>query len=283
MRSAPLVLLAALAMGCPEDPTHVTPMTELKPVTGPPPIPVAPKQTVPLPEPVAPSEPAPKHSAETAPVKFTLGRTHRANLDQLPMLPRGSSSMEISHWPVLKYSTAEDLKLGRAPSMLDWSIMLFAKKAGTITVRMANKKEQWPGGEGWLAVVLDASRTAGFDKLAMGFPGSGGRATAPEIGNLNVDEVSSFRVRSLAGQKTWKLTIGSNAAADEVVVPAIALLPDRQKGAAQVTINGKPVVKQIAVLPPGSYTLSGADSLFMFVPAVDGMKIAELEVELAAP
>jgi hypothetical protein len=65
-------------------------------------------------------------------------------------------------------------------------------------------------------------------------------------------------------------------------VSAVVLLTDLAPGVKAATIDGKPVVKHTAVLKPGSYRLSGATALWMTVPGVDALKLAELEVELSA-
>jgi hypothetical protein len=281
MRRTGALLLTLFAFGCPEDPTAPKPMSELKPVSGPPPVPPAPRPVEQAPPPTVDE---PKYAADDAPVTFTLGRHHRAVLDQVTHIPKDVKSFEVSHWPVIKYSTGEDLAKGKAPALFDWPVMLIEETKGGLSVRQANKKEQWSGNRGWLVLLTDAPRTSGIEKLPMAFPGGSSKSkksTTVEVGTLGVDGTSSFRVRTLDPKKTWKLTVTSKAQGGEVVVPIVVLLADLGPGVKAASLNGKPVVKHTAVLAPGSYTLSGAAGLWMTVPAVDGMKIAELEVELA--
>lgn len=285
MGRAWLIAVALLSLGCPEDPTAPRPMGELKPVSGPPPVPPPQKQTQ-TPDEAPPAQvDEPKFAAEAAPVKFTLGRHHHPSLDQIPWLPRDLRSFEVSHWPVIKYSTGEDLAKGRAPALFDWSVLLVAQDADGLSIRHAGKKETWAGGRGWLLLLLDAPRTAGIEKLPMAFPGrntTSKKGTTVEVNTFGVDGTSSFRVRSLAAAKTWKLTVTSKAKDGEVVAPIVALLTDLAPGVKAATIDGKPVVRHTAVLKPGSYTLSGATALWVTVPSVDALKIGDLEVELSA-
>jgi hypothetical protein len=277
---APALVLFA---GCP-DPTQPQPLTELKPVSGPPPRP-APPPSPPAPEP-APEADKPLYSADAAPLRFTLTRHHRASLSQLEMLPEYGSTFALTTLPVVNYSSAEDLELGRPPSQIDLPMLLVTKKDGRLAIRFAEKKEQFPGGEGWLILVTDAARTGAFKRLPLAFPrGENKRArgrSSIEVGMLKVDSLGSFRVRSLAAAKAWKVTVTARPAAGEAVPPIVALVPDLLPGAKAVQLDGKPVNRHTVILNPGSYRLSGAAGLWMTVPSVDGMALADLEVELAA-
>jgi hypothetical protein len=254
-------------------------------MSGPPPVPPPMKPTPVDEPPKLPPEEEPKFSADAAPVKFTLGKHHHPALDQVPALPDEVKSFEISHWPAIKYSTGEDLEKGRAPSLLDWAVLLVEQQGEGLRIRHASKKETWVGSRAWLLLLLDASRSGGIEKIPMAFPRNNQKSkkgSTVEVNTLGVDGTSSFRVRSLAASKTWKLTVTARPKAGEVVVPAVVLLTDLAPGVKAATIDGKPVVKHTAVLKPGSYRLSGATALWMTVPGVDALKLAELEVELSA-
>lgn len=276
---AALVLFA----GCPEDPTRARPLGELKPQSGPAPRP-EPKPPPKAPEPEQAPVEETKYTADAAPVRFTLGEHHRASLSQLTPLPEASTAFEVTHWPVLRYTSGADQEQGRSASLLDWSVLLYTLKNGRLEARPAAKKEKWPGGRGWLVTVLDGSRSSGFEKVPMAFHSSGktkAKKSSPvEVVPLAVDSVGSFRVRSLEAAKAWTLTI--TAQGDDPPGPVVLLAPELLEGAKQVTLDGKPLVRHTAALMPGRYRLAGARALWMTVPTVDGLKLAPLEVELSA-
>jgi eukaryotic-like serine/threonine-protein kinase len=259
------------------DATRVAPPAE--PVPRPPPV-----DPPPPPKPPQGDGPAPvelRYSA-AAPAQFVLEAHHRISVDAAANLGERPDRLDVVRWPKSQYPWSFKFLDPKPENGDDESrehpYFIATIGQGSLGIRFVESTDKWPGARhvlfsAWGRMPWNTFFTQGEVRLADGRFAIGGTS-------LLVDSSNRFSIDSFARAPAWKMVVVQKKPAAAMVPALFYALPARGSRTV-VTLNGRPLNRDMAIVGPGTYVLAGAEFGWFTQPTITSLEPSSLEITLS--